>query len=599
MSVKIDKVELAQKINALEGLDNETKAQLLELLHDRKKYGLVWEDKPEDVEERLREELPVLIEDKSKAILSEDEDAPNHILIEGDNLEALTSLSYTHEGKIDVIYIDPPYNTGNKDFVYNDKFVDTEDEYRHSKWLSFMAKRLKIAKRLLSDQGVIFISIDDNEYADLKLLCDSSELLGEEHYVTTLHVEMSATQGMKVKAAQNGTIVKNAEYILIYSKDGHKNIAQNLLYDYRPEFDSHYSKMIINGELVNLKDIFHQQYPNIPLGDITKMYRKYDEFQEFVHTNVANIYADDKISGYELLDYPEGKVYVVQSDDREYYIYNNGNKIRQLLPLINSFGECDDFENSFGLRKIRGDYWKDFYKDMGNVSKEGDVVFNNGKKPVRLIVQIIKMAASPNSIILDFFAGSGTTLHATSIQNDKDKGNRQCILVTSAEQNIAENITYARCKNVIYGYTQHEGLKHNTLRYYRTGFVARESSATAKRELMYASADMLCIKNDIYTEQKQFGTLRLRKDVARYFADGNKGMLVIYNPDAIETIVAELKTMEVKTPIITYIFSLNDYAMDADFEEVTDKVKLCALPAAILNAYYKVLPKRKRKENTL
>ena len=122
-----------------------------------KKYGLVWEDKPEDVEERLREELPMLIEDTDKAIISTDTDAPNHILIEGDNLEALTALAYTHEGNIDVIYIDPPYNTGNKDFVYNDKFVDSEDSYRHSKWLSFMNKRLRIAKQLLSDKGVIFI----------------------------------------------------------------------------------------------------------------------------------------------------------------------------------------------------------------------------------------------------------------------------------------------------------------------------------------------------------------------------------------------------------------------------------------------------------
>jgi adenine-specific DNA-methyltransferase len=115
------------------------------------------------VEERLREELPVLREVKDKAILSNEPDAPNHILIEGDNLEALTALSYTHEGKIDVIYIDPPYNTGKKDeFKYNDKFVDSEDDFRHSKWLSFISKRLKTAYRLLNDNGIIFISIDDN-----------------------------------------------------------------------------------------------------------------------------------------------------------------------------------------------------------------------------------------------------------------------------------------------------------------------------------------------------------------------------------------------------------------------------------------------------
>ena len=177
----MNKYELVKKISELEGLTNEEKSELLKLLHSQKKYGLVWEDKPEEIETRLQDELPVLEEVPSRAIVSDCPDAPNHILIEGDNLEALTALSYTHAGKIDVIYIDPPYNTGNKDFVYNDSFVDRENGYRHSKWLSFMNKRLKIAKGLLSDKGVIFISIDDNEQAQLKLLCD--EIFGERNFI--------------------------------------------------------------------------------------------------------------------------------------------------------------------------------------------------------------------------------------------------------------------------------------------------------------------------------------------------------------------------------------------------------------------------------
>ena len=178
----VNKQELIGKIHGIEGLSNDEKSALIELLKTHKKYGLVWEDKPEGVEERLREELPVLTEVKERAIISEDPDAPNHILIEGDNLEALTALTYTHAGKIDVIYIDPPYNTGNKDFVYNDTFVDSEDSFKHSKWLSFMSRRLKIAHKLLSNSGVVFISIDDNEQSQLKLLCD--EILGERHFVT-------------------------------------------------------------------------------------------------------------------------------------------------------------------------------------------------------------------------------------------------------------------------------------------------------------------------------------------------------------------------------------------------------------------------------
>lgn len=207
----MNKKELYNKILQLNGLTNEEKSELLGLLRKQKKYGLLWEDKPEDVEERLREELPVLIEDTSKAIISEDADAPNHILIEDDNLEALTALAYTHEGKIDVIFIDPPYNTGNKDFVYNDSFVDKGDRYRHSKWLSFMNKRLRIAKQLLSDRGVIFISIDDNEQAQLKLLCD--EVFGERHFVGLISRATGTTTGQ-----DTDSLGKACDYMLAYSR---------------------------------------------------------------------------------------------------------------------------------------------------------------------------------------------------------------------------------------------------------------------------------------------------------------------------------------------------------------------------------------------
>ena len=205
---KIDWAALRQKIQQLEGLTDEERAALLELAAT-KRYGLVWEEREEAVEERLREELPVLVEVESLRI--ENGTGPNHILIEGDNLEALTALSYTHDGKVDVIYIDPPYNTGNRDFVYNDSFVDAEDSYRHSKWLSFMSKRLRIAKRLLSDRGVIFISIDDNEQANLKLLCD--EVFGERNFVaqTMWHKNYASANDSK-------TFSNVLDYILVYRK---------------------------------------------------------------------------------------------------------------------------------------------------------------------------------------------------------------------------------------------------------------------------------------------------------------------------------------------------------------------------------------------
>ncbi len=208
----MNRKDLYNKILQLDGLTNEEKSELLGLLRKQKKYGLVWEDKPEDVEERLREELPVLIEDTSKALISSDSDAPNHILIEGDNLEALTTLAYTHEGKIDVIYIDPPYNTGNKDFVYNDSYVDKEDSYRHSKWLSFMSKRLRIAKQLLSERGIIFISIDDNELGQLKILGDE---VFNDNFVGQWNWFKSSTP-----PALSKKIKRNIEYILCWQSSG-------------------------------------------------------------------------------------------------------------------------------------------------------------------------------------------------------------------------------------------------------------------------------------------------------------------------------------------------------------------------------------------
>ena len=165
MSRYIDKEALVAAVKASQSLSDEQKADIIELIRTKKKYGLVWEDSPELAEQELKTKLPILREVAERRILndSEVEHYPNHVLIEGENLQALIALTYTHAGMVDVIYIDPPYNTGNKDFVYNDSFIGEDDEYRHSKWLSFMERRLKIAKTLLSDKGVIFISIDDNE----------------------------------------------------------------------------------------------------------------------------------------------------------------------------------------------------------------------------------------------------------------------------------------------------------------------------------------------------------------------------------------------------------------------------------------------------
>ena len=203
---------------------SKTKDELIKILKKRdktikesKKYGLVWNEEriPEKVVEDCKNNLPVLelIEDrKIKTNTDANKKYTNHLLIEGDNYHSLNCLNYTHKNKIDLIYIDPPYNTGNKDFIYNDSFVNKEDSYRHSKWLNFMYKRLIAAKELLKDDGVIFISIDDNEQANLKLLCDM--VFGEENFVEKFIVRSNprGNQASRITAREH-------DYVLVYAKN--------------------------------------------------------------------------------------------------------------------------------------------------------------------------------------------------------------------------------------------------------------------------------------------------------------------------------------------------------------------------------------------
>lgn len=520
-----------------------------------KKYGLVWEEHEEEVDVKMRTHIPVFTEVEAKEIVGDPESEQYNFLLEGDNLHSLKLLEKTHKGKIDVIYIDPPYNTGNKDFKYQDRYVGMEDSFRHSMWLSFMAERLKLAHTLLTSAGVIFISIDNNEFAQLKLLCDS--IFGENSFVTNIHVELSATQGMKVRAAQMGNLVKNGEYILVYSKDGHKDIANHVLYDYRPEYDGHYSRYLLEDmSTVDVKDIFSKKYPKIKLRNITDMYTEEPIFRQFVLDNVDRIFADDKISGFDIKEYPKGKVYLVKKNDRNYYIYNNGRKMRQLLPLKASFGKCDDFNENYGLRKIRGDWWKDFYKDMGNVSKEGDVVFSNGKKPVRLIKQLIKMSTHAESIILDFFAGSGTTGQAVMELNKEDGGKRHFILCTNNENNICEEVTYQRLKTVITGKradgSQYsEGLPAN-LKYYKTDFVDKESEEIYE-DLLEHIKEMIQLQYGVKVDNQKYIMIMDDDEMdnfERHFSEYRDIEVVFINQDVLLSTSQEKLLQNINSKII-------------------------------------------------
>ena len=218
-----------------------------------------------------------------------------------------------------------------------------------------------------------------------------------------------------------------------------------------------------------------------------------------------------------------------------------------------------------------------------------------------LIKFIASISTQPYSTILDFFAGSGTTLHATMQLNAEDGGHRQCILVTNNENNICEEVTYERNKRVINGYTTPKGvevagLKQNTLRYYKTDYIFRDRTQKNMRALVAAATDLLCIKEDLYEEQNTFGRFKLKPQLARYFNNGKRHMLIVYREELIDEIAAEIKNVDFgKMRLKIYVFSPGRYAFTDNFREVEDKVELVALPAAIYDAYQKVLPKRREK----
>jgi len=597
MSRHIDKAELISKLQTLEGLTNDERSSLIGLLREHKKYGLVWEDKPEDVEERLRDSLPVLREVKDKAILSDEPDAPNHILIEGDNLEALTALSYTHEGKIDVIYIDPPYNTGNKDFVYNDSFVDTEDSYRHSKWLSFMNKRLKIAKKLLSDRGVIFISIDDNEQAQLKLLCD--EILGINFFISSIP-RLTKKAGKATSA-----VAVNHDYVIVYSKRNEFNYLEHN----DPAFKNEDAWVKDRGKykLSQTLDYDTLGYVNSLDYPITINGKTYyaggvskSEYKQRKQLNPKEGYRWRWSEDLFNFGYQNGFVVVKKSKNGE-RIYTKTYKNATINRSPEGYTiEYKERGNLFSTIQLVDN---EFSNDIAR--KELDTIFNaksfNYPKPTSLSKILIWLSSEKDSTILDFFAGSGTTLHATMQLNAEDGGHRQCILVTNNENNICEEVTYERNKRVIQGYTtpkgvKVEGLKQNTLRYYKTDYISRDRTQKNMRDLVAAATDLLCIKEDLYEEQKTFGRFKLRPQLARYFNDGKAHMLIIYREELIDEIAAEIKTMDFgKMRLKIYVFSPGRYPFTDNFREVEDKVELVALPAAIYDAYQKVLPKRKEK----
>ena len=336
---------------------------------------------------------------EDKRIKDKDLSKPKNILIEGDNYHALQVLNYTHKNKIDVIYIDPPYNTGNKDFIYNDSFVDKEDTFRHSKWLSFMEKRLRLAKNLLKNTGVIFISIDDNEQAQLKLLCDN--VFGEDNFVGHITWE-SKTKSQNTKDAYR-KLQPKTETMLVYFKN--QKIDFNLITKGKKEYDQKDKKSVFRYALVEQMDAFGIRGRETMVFDICGV--------------MPNLGKQWKI----------GLETIQKYNNRGDIIIKNNKPYIKMRP--------NDERTS-----ITEPFWGFFSKEIGTAEsgkKElTSLIKGHGfetVKPVALIKRIIFHSIIKDGLTLDFFAGSGTTGHAVLELNKEDGGNRKFILCTNNELN--------------------------------------------------------------------------------------------------------------------------------------------------------------------
>lgn len=439
------------RVDRIEQIDDQRVAHLIELTTDEPEMRSELTATLVVVAEFRDRIYPGLVETEH---VENGGDEPFHTVINAENYHALEMLTYTHQDSVDLIYIDPPYNTGGKfAWLYNDDFVDRDDDYKHSKWLAFMDRRLRLAKALLKPSGAIMVSIGDDEQHRLRMLMD--QVFGVDNQVAQLAVEMSTTSGPKTTNAQQGTIVKNIEYVLIYRKsaDFDTQVSHTPLYDSVKGWDKHYSLWLnADGTLGNFYDAMVSD-PAVWQDIVAaKLVRKSGDFlgaqamdKLLAFSEAANIFIENNLDQIGRLDSPPTSVkhidapiggwIEVDADHRTYMVTKlKTGTINQIYTLRRNYRVPDESNGKLGRTVIRGDLWRGFHQDMGTVSREGGVGFANGKKPLRLIRQLVKWANnSEDAVILDFFGGSGTTAHAVAAMNAEDGGRRRAILVTNNE----------------------------------------------------------------------------------------------------------------------------------------------------------------------
>jgi adenine-specific DNA-methyltransferase len=601
--------------------------ELVEKLDEKRKYGLVWDEEREKEQVVLdcQKNLPVLSAVDSKTV-STNEAEPTHIIIEGDNYHSLSVLSYTHVNKIDVIYIDPPYNTGNKtEWKYNDKYVDSNDSYRHSKWLNMMAKRLELAKDLLKPGGSIFLSIGDDEVANLKLLCD--KILGINNFITVM------SRIAKTASNLGKFFAPSCDYVLLYTKQAddleEDTFAQEVNSDlYKKEDENGFYRDDIAFYQSSLKDLRPNQRYFVECPDGSYVIPPGKNIPKYKNDAEVILQAEvDKRWRWSVETYLEKKHLLVFKETKTSPLLDeNGKQSKYNIYTKSYLHERQEtgvkprnflIEKSFLNRK-----GADYIKKMG--------LDFNYSKPKALIEYLINLSnADKNAIILDFFAGSGTTGEVVIDLNKKDKGSRQAILCTNNEvgfnaerkfkkahaindqqfnewkslgkkeyldfeekNGVATSVCHPRIKSVIEGYTEVSKAKKkikglgNNLRYFKTSFVANSSNMDQLRmNVTRHCTEMLCVKEGVYDLFKEHEDFKIFKHWDKYLA-----VYYDFADDSLE--VLRDKMNSISGDKVLFCFTVSPQGMDPENFDDWEDIRLEPIPQKILDVYKRIFKNR-------
>ncbi len=530
----LDKIKQIRTFIAAAPQDENT-GNLLSYLSDLekdvngKKYGLVFEEHREEIDEVLATHTPVLTEDGSLFI---DHGGEMNFLIEGDNLASLQLLEKTHRGKVDLIYIDPPYNTLKDGFTYSDTLIDGTDTFRHSKWLSFMRGRLTSARKLMSDKGIIFISVDENEFSQIKLLCD--EIFNESNFIECI------VWNKRVPKNDKG-IGNIHEYILTYAK------SSNFKYKF----------MVLKDGLKDIEDLLADCKKNgVSIEEtearLKKLYKKnnYDRAITLYNAVDENYRVWGKIN----MSWPNGNTFGPRYDvihpitKKPVRVPDRGWRWSEA-----SFFEAVDYEHiveRFDGSYMCGGIW--FSKDENmqpssikyldevnrmllrsiiSLKSDGGIELEKyfDKKSVfaypksvellRLLIDSITYN-NKDCIVLDFFAGSGTTGHAVMKLNDEDGGNRRFILCTNNENGICRDVTYERIRRVIDKEDYAASLK-----YYKIDYVPISNRMYYEYadELLRHIRELVELENGInFTGNVEIAIVLTEDELAAFIADKDR-----------------------------------------------------------------------------